>query len=261
MSHYSLGVILTKEQINEFGNVTDENAVFAAVSKAMNPFDESLTVEPHLVKTIDELSEERNEILSYEGNNEFKLKLKKEYQNTSLQHFCEDFYEYEYREDGAYSTYNENSKWDWYVVGGRFANQLPMKNIIRPYGKADQYVSEVKGNMCKIKDIQIKKELTEEEIEEYKKFYFNEIEGKGFYKPEYILSKYPTFEDYLEQQSQFSTYALLTSDGIWHEPGRMGWFGCSTATSEDEIKYENEYKEKVLAEDPESYFVMVDCHI
>ncbi len=81
------------------------------------------------------------------------------------------------------------------------------------------------------------------------------------FKPEYILSKYPTFEYYLEQQSQFSTYALLTSDGIWHEPGRMGWFGCSTATSEDEIKYENEYKEKVLAEDPESYFVMVDCHI
>ena len=159
MSHYSLGVILTKEQINEFGNVTDENAVSKAVNKAMNPFDESLTVEPHLVKTIDELSEERNEILSYEGNNEFQLKLKKEYQDTSLQFFCENFYEYEYREDGAYSTYNENSKWDWYVVGGRFANQLPMKNIIRPYGKADQYVSEVKGNMCKIKDIQFNKVL------------------------------------------------------------------------------------------------------
>ena len=102
---------------------------------------------------------------------------------------------------------------------------------------------------------------SEKEIEECRKCYFNKIEGKGVYKPEYILSKYPTFEYYLEQQSQFSTYALLTSDGIWHEPGRMGWFGCSTATSEDEIKYENEYKEKVLAEDPESYFVMVDCHI
>ena len=35
----------------------------------------------------------------------------------------------------------------------------------------------------------------------------------------------------------FSTWVVLTPDGKWHEPGQMGWFGCSSASEEDEKKF------------------------
>lgn len=60
----------------------------------------------------------------------------------------------------------------------------------------------------------------------------------------------------------FSTYAVVTPDGEWHEPGKMGWWGISSATPEEEAEFENNYEEKFIrTANPEWRLTIVDCHI
>lgn len=55
-------------------------------------------------------------------------------------------------------------------------------------------------------------------------------------------------------------YAFLTQDGVWHAPGIVGWFGCSTETDEQFEEYKKEFEEYLKTE-PIEYVSFVDCHI
>lgn len=61
---------------------------------------------------------------------------------------------------------------------------------------------------------------------------------------------------------KFCTYAVVTPDGEWHEPGKMGWWGTSSATPEEMKEflknYENDFIKKA---NPEWRLTIVDCHI
>ena len=60
----------------------------------------------------------------------------------------------------------------------------------------------------------------------------------------------------------FSTYAVVTPDGEWHEPGEMGWWGISFATDEEEANWYNEYSKFIDMANKNNYLVtIVDCHI
>lgn len=57
-------------------------------------------------------------------------------------------------------------------------------------------------------------------------------------------------------------YALIDLDGKWIAPGKMGWFGMSSDSEEEKAEYQrfvNRYLE--LDIDPESFVVLVDCHV
>lgn len=56
------------------------------------------------------------------------------------------------------------------------------------------------------------------------------------------------------------TYALLDDDG-WHAPGKMGWFGCSSDTPEEYLKFESWFMDRLKAAKPDDVLVCVDCHI
>ena len=56
------------------------------------------------------------------------------------------------------------------------------------------------------------------------------------------MNKYGSKEKYIEVSTAFSTYAVLTPDGEWHEPGEMGWWGISHASDEEEKKYKMWYE-------------------
>lgn len=60
----------------------------------------------------------------------------------------------------------------------------------------------------------------------------------------------------------FVPHAAVTPNGEWHEPGRMGWWGMSDATQEDEERWVTEYK-KILgvAKKKKWHMTVVDCHI
>lgn len=282
MSHFTVGVIIDKNNIDRNLNIAidelkrekgmdiPQGAIKAAlyseleyyVEKALVPFDENLEVDAHRALTIEELNKERDEVISYNGEDEWKIELKEKYTNLSLEEFAEGYFGYELREDGAYARYNLNGKWDWYVIGGRWNNTLPIKNYTPNKDEDyDGYENKCEGNVCRIKDIELHEELNELEERKLRKKYQSLIEGKGMYKAEYIQRKYPTFETYLKDYTTFNTYALLTSKGEWVEPGKIGWFGCSSASPEEERDFSDIFIQKLQEEDPENYFIVVDCHV
>lgn len=60
----------------------------------------------------------------------------------------------------------------------------------------------------------------------------------------------------------FVTYAAVTPDGVWHAPGDMGWFGCSTDTESEWDEWQRTYKKRYLdTADPNWHIFIVDCHI
>ena len=83
------------------------------------------------------------------------------------------------------TTYNPQSKWDWWRIGGRWDG--------------------VVLNLPEIPD-------------GIGGFNF----GATYQRPERNIA---TVERILSDQPEFSCFALVTPDGAWHERGEMGWFG------------------------------------
>lgn len=84
----------------------------------------------------------------------------------------------------------------------------------------------------------------------------------SLYTEEYYRDYYGDRETYARHQAQFSTFAVVTPDGEWHEKGRMGWFGCSSETGEEARDWEDHYKERFLdTADPNWELHIIDCHI
>ncbi|WP_431728638.1 hypothetical protein [Verrucosispora sp. TAA-831] len=70
-------------------------------------------------------------------------------------------------------------------------------------------------------------------------------------------------DEYVEEARRAAVpgYALVTLDGEWLAPGRMGWFGMSSDSSGERSAYRvgvNRYLEDL---DPQAYIVLVDCHV
>ena len=121
------------------------------------------------------------------------------------------------------STYNPKSKWDWYVVGGRWT------------GRVMNWTDTVHHEAVKYS-------------ERYTEPAWDEKVGGV---------------DYLQKKDleQFSgTFAMLTADGEWHEKGSMGWFGM---VSDEKPQEEWDVKQKQMVEDvaDEDWLVVVDVHI
>lgn len=127
-----------------------------------------------------------------------------------------------------------------------------------------------KVDAAKVKFIDFSADPTHEAY--YKRFWEIVVEGSprtpdededkydSFYNANFYLDKYVTKENYIEQNTNFRTYAYL-DHGEWVEPGQMGWFGCSDANSDGYQKYEEDFKHllKNLYED--DIITIVDCHI
>ena len=59
---------------------------------------------------------------------------------------------------------------------------------------------------------------------------------------------------------EFTTHAVVTPDGEWHEVGSMWWFGLSSETEDDVDRWESEYADRFLS-DGSLRITIVDCHI
>ena len=177
-------------------------------------------------------------------------------------------------EDGdLISTYNPDSKWDWYDVGGRWYGSLSLK----AGGRADEAkASEVDWDKMFSLDPEEEKRLSEfwdeyvlgklpaeiaRKSEKEKEEYLSDKHGFILDKPEYFLERYGTKAEYLRRQAIWTTYAVLDEKG-WHAPGEMGWFGCSTETAETQRDWDENFRTRFIDTlDPEDTVVVVDCHI
>lgn len=186
-------------------------------------------------------------------------------------------------QDGSVrSTYNPDSKWDWYTVGGRWAGLLTVKNGA-PHAIGEKswtwedknpYESEggiIKCDCARIKDLVfLNKEKTAQNARRFWELYIEGDEPQNdeeremikyvWYKKEYYTDTYKDKKTYARCESAFSTYAVITKDGKWHAKGQMGWFGMSS--DNDVVAWHDGYQKLVLDNaEEDDYITIIDCHI
>ena len=263
MSHYAV-LVLHKE---------DQN-----IDTLLAPYDESLEVEPYLKLTNDEAIIKAKEI--YDDNNYSEKELIKNYA---------DDYGYIILNDGLYSTYNPNSKWDWYEIGGRFSKRLELTEEGRVYTASkcekeynididvdlredSDYMRYV--NSAPIRYIKWFHYLTEEEKNKVRRWWeiniydapLKEGEEKDkylFYNPKYYERRYRDAETDIKIQEMPTFFAIITPDGKWHSSCNMGWWACTDGEPEDELKWDLEFYDRFIEPNLNSDLIctVVDCHI
>jgi hypothetical protein len=76
----------------------------------------------------------------------------------------------------------------------------------------------------------------------------------------HIVSKAELERDSAAHFNPIKPYALLDENG-WHEPGEMGWWGCSSATPEKRKEMAEALDSWLAATQEGDWLVAVDCHI
>lgn len=154
-------------------------------------------------------------------------------------------------------TCNPNASWDWWQIGGGWADMLKLKDGTT-------------ANGALVKDVDFA--VDQEAYNKALRFWDVVVEGESILPHEnkedffhlwnrnYYIDRYGSREAYANSCANFSTYAFVTADGQWIEQGRMGWFGIDHAT-QDSIKDCKDKLAKYIAENPELYITIVDCHI
>ena len=262
MSHYAV-LVLHKE---------DQN-----IDTLLAPYNENLEVEPYLKLT----------------NNEAIAKARKEYDDNYsekelIKNYAED-YGYIILDDGLYSTYNPNSKWDWYQIGGRFNGIFELTeegrlnaaiecenkyniNLNVDLREDSDYMRYV--NSAPIRYINWFHYLTEEEKNKIRRWWeiniydapLKEGEEKDkylFYNPKYYERRYKDAETDIKIQETIKFFAVITPDGKWCAPSNMGWWACTDGEPEDELKWDLEFYDRFIKPNLDSDLIctVVDCHI
>lgn len=272
MSHYTVAVI-TKD-----GNY----------DKALEPFDENMEVEPYIDKTKAEVIEEmKNRKKQYDKKIAFGEKdiwFEKNYGNVDWNNDesiydafrkLEDWNKYD-EEGNVLSTYNPNSKWDWYSLGGRWEGSLKLKEGAKVIKESEpsffnkEEIKEGYTDFAQVKDIDF---TPDEEAKKHAERFWDvnvlgkpllenekEEEIRSFYKKEYYRRNYGTKKEYVRCCSEFMTFAILY-EGVWYEPDSMGWFGCCSATKDQHKAYREKFREIIANLSPDDYIAVVDCHI
>ena len=214
MSHYLVAVIRDTEKS-------------LSLEDMMAPYDEEVKVAPYVDLTKTEIINKVKEIQRRALEKETFLEGDSIIRSISSDEEYYDYYRNEWYEDGWYdedgnllTTYNPNSKWDWYDVGGRWNGVLRIK---------DEFVYEELGEVP--------------------------VEGEKYYTNSAPIG-------HLDLTDFINTYAVVTPDGRWHEPGKMGWFGISYASKEDEASWDEGFYDRFIRNaNPEWEITIVDCHI
>ena len=149
---------------------------------------------------------------------------------------------------------NPRAKWDWWSIGGRWTG------VFTQY-KPDEDPANVETcYLCQGTGMR-NDELGRAERMKNPEYTCNGCEGTG------KRVKWPTewrkYEGDVVLGSvlpeDFSCYAVVTPDGVWHERGEMGWWACSHNVVRPEV-----WKERIkqlITENRQNWAVAVDCHI
>ena len=183
---------------------------------------------------------------------------------------------------------NPNSKWDWWVIGGRWGSLLPLKDGTKAdyaaLGDIDFEGARAAVRMKAFQDFSAWETITEEygrpaSVEqclemmkgasrmEAHEFYSSQPAIKKFYAENPRIFFCPVREygfdkdAYVEREVQglLVPFAIV-KDGEWFQRGEMGWFGMSSnEMGRDEW---SEFVNSMLAELPsETMITVVDCHV
>ena len=269
------------------------------VERQLAPFDENIEMPEYKndIVSEDEKKSFTETYTNFEEGKDYGAKSEEEAKQNSKLSFEELYKKYGKDWNGSrwrketnrvwanYSTYNPDSKWDWFEIGGRWAGSLKLKKNVDK-SKYDEvnfsygWSEEEKEKVIKARfiDSALKKDIDfSHDKKAYKKalrFWELKVEKQepktkedkeiikwDLYKPSYYKKRYKTKENYAKLESEFSTHAIL-KDGEWVEAGQMGWFGCSSATPRQEGKFAEGFYDKFIKDlPPETKLTIVDCHI
>ena len=194
-----------------------------------------------------------------------------------------------------FTTYNPRSQWDWWTIGGRWSNYFRSASM----GTSVNYVlvndldtdamvaHDLSEKMARydlvrriVGDAEYvpwswhveKVDAGEWSIEEARDTYRNQEANKRVREAgrqntdliwidldDYMIPR-EVFEEHV-RDAAVPTYALLTKEGEWKDPGKMGWFGMSAETDESKIDFQKGYMAYLETLDPIDVLVCVDCHI
>ena len=160
---------------------------------------------------------------------------------------------------------NPNAMWDWWVVGGRWSGLLLMKEGCEgslgapswcnedetPEGVDSAYVECIDWDRMDAIERDAASRMWDAAKESLAEEQFQRMYGAFSDK-----------EDYLRKEGVFSTYAVITDDGEWHSPGRMGWWGTHSDTTEEHAEFSQSFRERFIKDLPAgTRITVVDCHI
>lgn len=188
------------------------------------PYSENLEVPEYLVEEVSEHDKQR--MLDY--YNENREKPYTDFDNCYADN-GEDWNGNSYRknEDGVwceYSTYNPNSKWDWYLLGGRWSGRhFKLKPGVK---------SGVLGEPS-----------------------WTNPTNRG-----YDAALKGDIDFTATAKEQFAPYAMV-KDSQWYAKGKMGWWGVTTETYFSDEEWINKVWEMVMALPDDALISFYDCHI
>ena len=216
-----------------------------SIDELLDPYYEGNPRAPYIIYT-------KQEAIDYARKTHPELKTDEECWNFVAAGYLTD------RKGNIYSRDNPDAHWDWWEEGGRFAGLLKLKG------------SGERVNSAKIKDVDFG--IDEERYKKALRFWDIVVEHKplepgeeepfSFFKEEYYREFHGDRETFARRKAGFSTFAVVTSDGIWMEKADIGWFGMSDETPEKSAAWEDNFiKDFIDGEDENKRITVVDCHV
>ena len=264
MSHFAVAVI------------TEDFVTEKDLEEILLPYSERLEVEPRIDMTKKEMIKEQESFMD-DAKNKKGSYANKEFLkgNFKLDMDHKDFVKWYYGDDvlldsegNQLTTYNPDSKWDWFVIGGRWRGLLLWKvgdknikvdqSFIKcvNWDKLNKPLKQDKDYWNRFWEVAVEKSpQTELEIKKNQFFIL--------YKKSYYLEHYKNKEMFIRCHTEFGTHAVVTPDGKWHEKGKMGWFGCSSEIPKKAEKWDLKFYERFIKPylDTDCAITIVDCHI
>jgi len=252
MSHFSVAVF------------TEPNG--KSLEELLEPYNENIEVEPYVAMT-------KEEALARIAEYEDKYP---EYKTKTDEEKIRDWFGYHYFDENGnpMTTYNPDSKWDWYSIGGRFPGKLKANNGSHGEGSAFHSNPMIDGEFdsAMVKDIDFSLDM--EEYDKAIRYWEVVVEKQSlkedensddfhnWYKEDYYTDYYKDKETYAKICASCSTYAVVTPDGKWWSKGDMGWWGMSSETGDESLDWDLHYKERFIdTAAPDWTVTIVDCHI
>ena len=270
MTHFTVAVFTTDDGLS--------------VDDLLAPYDEEITVAPYVSHTKAELiQQERNRIQKvfngsyanwrknpgkYEAEYEYPghinypkttsghinyLKTipdRMQWTDEQIYQVAAENYEGCLNADGdVLSTYNPNSKWDWYEIGGRWKDIL----ILKDNTQCDEaLVSEIDFEAMRKRDV--------DKLTPYKEAM---KERWSFTNEEYMRKLFRDEAEYIRLDTTFRTWAVVTPNGEWHTHGDADMFGTTCAAAKGEREWIMSYHERFIkpAIEKDWWMSFVECYI
>ena len=190
MTHFVVLIVIPR---NIF--LQGDAAIYNYIDNIMKPYHEDVEVDPYIIITKDDLKKEFD-TFTENGKNE-------ENGYLSVEEYCKEWHEYDMDEHGnALSTYNKDSLFDWYEIGGRWDGVLTNNE---QYSENDT----ITNNSINIKDFL---ENYEKDMEKNTYYGIIDKEGKLYKGRDY--GWFGTYHDTCQKNKRKNEYEKILNNVI-----------------------------------------------